>query len=69
MKKLYLIQRNDPDRWQWEEYLGFVIAAVSKKRALSLMAQHSAGVEWNAEYIGVSNRQKEGIILSSFQAA
>lgn len=68
MKKLYLITRVLPNDWEYDEYLGFVIAAVSRRRAFVLMEKHKAGVEWTAEYLGISNRMKEGIILRSFQS-
>lgn len=65
MKKLYLITRVNPDDWDYDEYLGFVIVASSEKRAFALMEEHKAGVAWKAEYIGQLKGQKEGIILSS----
>jgi len=67
MKRLYLITRVDSESWQYDEFLGFVIAAASTRRAFALMEEHKAGVEWKAEYLGRSNRREEGIILDSLR--
>ena len=66
---LYLIKR---DNFDYDEYEGFVVAAVSGSMALRLAKQEALGLEWptmddQAQLIGTTPLPA-GIVLASFHA-
>lgn len=75
MSKLYLLKRmNDID---WDEYIGFVIAADTETEARDLAAQEAADegekvwgsqLECSCTLLAISTKHEKGIVLGSFNA-
>jgi len=65
---IYLIERTD--KVDWDEYVGFVICAESKKEAVSLMrsAEEKYHAKWKITKVGVTHYKKAKILLDSFNA-
>lgn len=66
---IYLIERTD-ENIGWDEYIGFIICAKSKKEAKSLMlsADEINCAVWKITKVGVTQYKKAKILLDSFNA-
>lgn len=74
--KLYLIRRPEDDRIGWDEYLGFVIAALGAQAARGYAAARAAdegrdtwyAVDTTCILLAEHTDHSEGIVLGSFNA-